>query len=114
MKLLIKFIFLTIAVFVAAHFISGIHIDGVTTALVAGAILTLIQVIIKPIVKILTLPFTIITLGLFAIILNAIFFWFISGLVPGMAVDTFTSAILGSLVVSLFNFISHYFTKKKD
>lgn len=114
MKLLIKFIFLTLAVFVSAHFISGIHLDSITTGLIAGAVLTLIQIIVKPIIKVLTLPITIITLGLFVIILNAIFFWFVSGLVPGMTVDSFTSAIFGSLIVSLFNFISHSFTKKKE
>lgn len=98
----------------ADYLIAGIHLDGITTALIAGALLTIIQVIVKPIVKILTLPITIITLGLFLLILNAVFFWFVSSLVPGMAVDNFTAAFLGSLVVSVLNWLADHVMKKKE
>jgi putative membrane protein len=113
-KLIFKFIFLSGAVLLADHFISGISVDGITTALIAGAILTLIQVIVKPIVKVLALPITILTLGLFMLIVNALFFWFVSGIVPGMDVSTFTGALLGSLIVSFLNFVVDHLFAKKD
>jgi putative membrane protein len=105
---------MVLAVLAADYLIAGIHLDGITTALIAGAALTIIQVIIKPIVKILTLPITIITLGLFLLVLNALFFWFVSGLVPGMTVDTFMAALLGSLVVSVLNWLFDRTVKKSD
>lgn len=114
MKLFFRFVFMVLAVLAADYLIAGIHLDGITTALIAGAALTIIQVIIKPIVKILTLPITLITLGLFLLILNALFFWFVSGLVPGMTVDTFMAAFLGSLVVSALNWLFDRTVKKSD
>ncbi len=114
MKLIFRFVFLTLAVFAADYLIEGIHTDGWTAILIAGAALTIIQIIVKPIVKILTLPITLITLGLFLLVLNAAFFWFVSGLVPGMEVDTFTAAFLGSLVVSVLNWLFDHTIKKRD
>lgn len=111
MKLFLRFILLSVAVFLADYLIAGIHTDGWLTIIIAGAILTIIQLIVKPIVKILTLPITLITLGLFLIVLNALFFWFVSGLVPGMDVDGFVAAILGSLVVSVLNWIAEKLSK---
>lgn len=111
MKLLFRFVFLTLAVFAADYLVAGIHTDGWTTILIAGAALTVIQVIVKPIVKVLALPITLITLGLFLLILNALFFWFVSSLVPGMTVDTFTAAFLGSLVVSALNWLYDHTVK---
>lgn len=105
-KLFFRFIFLTLAVIAADYFVAGISLDNYVTAIIAGVLLTVVQIIVKPIVKILTLPLTIITLGLFSIILNALFFWFVSAIVPGMEVATFTAALLGSVIVSVLNWIA--------
>lgn len=113
-KIFFRFIFLSIAVWAADYFVAGIHIDNIATVIIAGAILTFVHTIIKPIVKILTLPLTLITLGLFSLILNAAFFWFVSGLVPGMEVDNFVAAILGSLIVSFLNWVAGRFGKKEE
>ena len=114
MKILFRFIFLTLAVFVADYFVPGIHLVDWMSIVIAGAALTIIQIIVKPIVKILTLPITLLTLGFFLLILNALFFWFVSGLVPGMTVDNFMAAFLGSFIVSVLNWIADHLTKKKD
>lgn len=114
MKLFFRFIFLTLAVIAADYLISGIALDGWTSILIAGAALTIIQVIVKPVVKVLTIPITIITLGLFLLVLNALFFWFVSGLIPGMTVDTFMAAFLGSLIVSVLNWIADNVIKDRD
>ncbi len=114
MKLLVRLILLSVAVFLADYLVAGVHTDGWLTIIIAGALLTIVQFIVKPIIRILTLPITIITLGIFLVVLNAIFFWFVSGIVPGMDVDTFTAALLGSLVVSVFNWIASMFGKSKE
>ncbi len=114
MKLLFRFIFLTVAVYLADYLVAGIHLDGWVSILIAGAALTIIQVVVKPIVKVLTIPITILTLGLFLLVLNALFFWFVSGLIPGMTVDTFIAAFLGSLIVSVLNWIADRVIKDRD
>lgn len=105
-KLFFRFIFLCLALIAADYFVAGIYLSGVTSLVMAGALLTLINVIVKPVVKILTLPITIITLGLFALVLNALFFWFVSGLVSGMTVDSFTAALIGGILVSVLNWFA--------
>ena len=105
---------MTLAVVAADYFVPGIELADWVSIVIAGAALTIIQIIVKPIVKILTLPITLITLGFFLLVLNALFFWFVSGLVPGMTVDTFMAAFLGSLIVSVLNWIADRVVKKKD
>lgn len=105
---------MVLAVLAADYLVAGIHVESIVTAVIAGLALTVIQIVIKPIVKILTLPITLITLGLFLLILNALFFWFVSSIVPGMAVDTFTAALLGSLVVSALNWLFDRTVKNRD
>lgn len=114
MKLLFRFIFLTLAVIAADYLIPGITLDGWISILIAGAALTIIQVAVKPVVKVLTIPITILTLGLFLLVLNALFFWFVSGLIPGMTVETFWAAFLGSLIVSVLNWIADRVIKDRD
>lgn len=114
MKFILRLILLSVAVFLADYLVAGIHTDGWLTIAIAGLALTIIQFIVKPIIKILTLPITIITLGLFLIVLNALFFWFVAGLLPGMDVDTFVAALLGSLIVAVFNWIGSMLGKKKE
>ena len=114
MKLFFRFVFLTLAVIAADYFIPDISLDGWTSILLAGVALTIIQVAVKPVVKILTIPITIITLGLFLLILNALFFWFVSSLIPGMVVNTFMAAFLGSLIVSVLNWVADKVVKDRD
>lgn len=114
MKIFFRFVFLTLAVIAADYFIPDITLDGWTSILLAGAALTIIQIAVKPVVKILTIPITIITLGLFLLILNALFFWFVSSLIPGMTVGTFMAAFLGSLVVSVLNWVADKVVKDRD
>lgn len=114
MKILFRFIFLTLAVFVADYIVPGIELADWTAILIAGAALTVIQIIIKPIAKILTLPLTLITLGFFLVILNVIFFALVSSIVPGMTVDGFLPAFWGSIIVSVLNWIADHVMKKKD
>jgi len=106
MGIFFRWLMLILAVIASAYFVSGITVVGILPALIAGAVLLLIYTIIKPVVKILTLPINLVTLGLFSLVLNVLFFWFASKVVPGFNVDTFLSALLGSLIVSVLNWLT--------
>lgn len=86
---------------VVANYIPGIHIDGFYPAIIAAIIIGLLNLFVRPILFILTLPITIITLGLFMIIINASLFWFAASFIDGFRVDSFGYALLGSLIVSV-------------
>lgn len=105
MKILIHWLILALAVLASAYVIPGIHATGILTAIIVAAILAFINTIIKPIISILTLPLNIITLGLFSLVINGLFFWFVAHLISGFTIETFKAAFLGALVVSVINWI---------
>ncbi len=107
MKLILHILLLSAGVYGAAYFIpAGIHVNPWYIALIVGACLTVINMVVKPIINILTLPINILTLGLFSIAINgAIFFFLGSGIVRGFAVDTLIYALYGSIIVSVINWL---------
>lgn len=107
MSILISWLITTIAILVAAHIIPGIKVDSLGGALVGAAILGILNVVLKPIFVILTLPITLITLGLFLFVINALVFWLAGSLLSGFHVQSFWSALLGSLVVSIVSYLAY-------
>lgn len=107
MKILIHWFVLTLAVLASQYLIPGIHVTSVVTAILVAAVLAFINTIVKPVVSLLTLPLTVLTLGLFSLVLNAIFFWFVTRIITGFSVDSFQAAFLGALVVSVINWIGN-------
>ncbi len=107
MKVLLHWIILTLAVLASSYAVPGIEVSSVVTALIVAAILAFINLIVKPIVKILTLPLNILTLGLFSLILNGLFFWFVASLISGFSVATFKAALIGALIVSILNWLGN-------
>ncbi len=105
-KLILKWLALSIAVIAAAYIVPGISVISPLTALWVGLVLGLINTFIKPVLKILTLPVNIITLGVFGIILNALLFWLASAIVSGFVVAGFMPALLGSIVVAVITWIA--------
>ena len=106
MKLILRWILLSVAVWATTKFISGIIVNPLWVVLIVGACLTLVNMFIKPIISILTLPLTIITLGLFSLIINGAIFWYLgSGIIKGFTVTTFTAAVVGSIVISILNWL---------
>ncbi len=101
MAIVIKLFILAIAVFVASYIIPGVTIDSVTSLIVISIVLGIVNAFIKPILVFLTLPLTVLTLGIFLLLLNGILVLLVSSIVPGFYVATFFSAILFSIVVSL-------------
>jgi len=98
---------LVLAILLVAYLVPGVSVDGFKTALIVALLLGLINVTLKPVLFILTLPITILTLGLFALVLNALLLWFVASFVEGFAVDSFFAAFLGSLIISAVTWFSH-------
>jgi putative membrane protein len=107
MKLLIHWIILTLSVLAVSQFVPGIHVNSFMTALIVGAVLAFINLIIKPIVTLLTLPINVITLGLFSLVINGFFFWIVSKIISGFEVRTFTAAVIGAFIVSILNWVGN-------
>ncbi|MDD3085985.1 MAG: phage holin family protein [Candidatus ainarchaeum sp.] len=105
MKIILNWVLISVSVFVTTKIISGIVVDPIWVALVVGACLTLFNMFIKPIIKVLTLPLNILTLGLFSLVINSVLFWYLGTFIKGFEVSTFTAAFVGALVVSVINWL---------
>lgn len=106
-RMLVGWVIVTLAILLAAYIIPGVRVRNVTTALVAAAVLSLLNALVRPILVFLTFPITILTLGLFLLVVNALMFMLVSAIVPGFEVKNFWSALLGSLVVSVVSLVTH-------
>ncbi|HSW89592.1 MAG TPA: phage holin family protein [Patescibacteria group bacterium] len=107
MKILINWLVSALAIVVTAYLLPGVHIATFVTALVLAVVLGVINAFIKPVLLLLTLPITIVTLGLFALVLNALFILLAAAIVPGFTVDGFLWALIFGIVLSLVNGFLH-------
>jgi putative membrane protein len=105
--LLANWVIATIAILVAAYLIPGIRVDSLGAALIGAAILGILNAVVKPILVILTLPITLLTLGLFLFVINALMFLLAGSLLAGFHVQSFWPALLGSLVVTIVSYVAH-------
>jgi putative membrane protein len=105
MKFLLRLLLNALALMVAAYFVPGLTLSGPGAAIVAGIVLGFVNAIIKPILFLLTLPFTLITLGLFLFVLNAICLALTAAVVPGFTIAGFWSALFGALIVSIVSWV---------
>lgn len=94
-----------LAILLAAAIIPGVDVAGAGSALLAGLILGLVNAVIRPLLVLLTLPLTLVTLGLFLFVLNGFCLWLASAFVPGFAVRGFWAAVLGALLVGLVSWV---------
>jgi putative membrane protein len=111
--LLIRWLFLTVAILVAAHLIQGFEVKGFWSAFLAAAILGVLNALFRPVLIILTLPINILTLGLFTFVINAVLIMMVSGVVGGFEVHGFWSALLGSLIISLVSWLLNSFINEQ-
>ena len=105
MNLLIKILVTAGLVLLIANFMPGVHVAGFTTALIVAMVLGLLNIFIKPIIVIFTFPVTILTLGLFLLVINAIIILLCENIVGGFAIDSFWTALFFSIVLSLLQSI---------
>lgn len=103
--LLIRWLILTFAIMTAAYIFDGIHVKGFGSALFAALVLGILNAFFRPILFILTLPITVLTLGLFTFVINALLLMMTSGIIGGLVVEGFGSALLGSLIISLVSLL---------
>ena len=96
------------AVLLTVNLVPGIYVTGGwTTILLAALVWSVLTMVIRPVLTILTLPITIITFGLFSFVLNALLFYAMALIVPGFEVSTFLAALLGALVLSVLTWLIH-------
>lgn len=100
MKLLFKWLLSAAALLLVAHLYSGVQVQSFTTALIAALVIGLLNTLVRPVLVVLTLPVTVLTLGLFLFVVNALMFWSASGLLAGFHVTGFAAALIGSLLYS--------------
>jgi putative membrane protein len=114
MRWLLMWIFNAAALIAVAYFLPGIKVDGFTSALVAALILGLVNTLIRPVLVLLTLPITVITLGLFILLINGFLFWFVGSVLRGFTVADFWWGVGGALLYSVFSWALSSLLPKKS
>lgn len=101
MKLLIRLVINVFALFVVGYLVPGFKLDSFQAAIVAAVVIGIVNTFIKPILQIIALPISILTLGIFALFINVGLLYGVSFIVPGFTITSFTTAIIASIVLSL-------------
>ena len=101
MKILVRWLLLAAALLLVHRLYSGVSVDSYTAALIAALVLGLFNTLVRPLLVLLTLPVTLLTLGLFLFVINALMFWAAASVLDGFNVAGFSAALIGSLIYSL-------------
>ena len=113
MRLLLIWALNAVALLLVPYIIPGVHLEDFYSALVAVLALGLVNTLLRPIFVLLTLPVTLLTLGLFLFVVNALLFWFVGDILSGFRVDGFLSALFGSIVYSVASWLFSSIIKNK-
>jgi putative membrane protein len=105
MGLLLVWALNAVALLLVPYVIPGVHIESFYSALVGVLVLGLVNTVVRPIFVLLTLPVTLLTLGLFLFVINALMFWLVGGILSGFRVDGFFSALFGSIIYSVASWL---------
>jgi putative membrane protein len=114
MTLILRLLFNALGLILIAELVSGITVVGLYPAIIAALVLGVLNIIIKPILLVLTLPITIITLGLFSFVVNAALFLFAASFIQGFSVDNFWYALLGSVLMSVISTLGNRFINQES
>lgn len=114
MGFLLRVLLNGMAIVAAAYIVPGVSLAGPVPALIAGLILGLVNALVRPILVLLTLPFTLITLGLFLFVINAICLALTAALVPGFGISGIVAAFLGALIVTVVSWLVSALTRDRD
>jgi putative membrane protein len=101
MKIIVRWLLLAAALLLVAHLYSGVSVASFTSALIAALVLGLLNTLVRPLLVILTFPVTLLTLGLFLFVINALMFWAAAEVLKGFNVAGFGAALIGSVIYSL-------------
>jgi putative membrane protein len=112
-KLVINWLINAAALYVAARLIQGVEVADTESLLLAAVVIGLVNAIVRPILRFLTFPITVLTLGLFYFVLNGLMLYLAAALTPGFELSGLVAAILGALVMSIVATFLHLFIKPK-
>ncbi len=101
MKLIVRWLLLAAALLLVAHLYPGVSVSSFGAAMIAALVLGLLNTLVRPLLVLLTLPVTLLTLGLFLFVINALMFWSAAGVLSGFNVTGFGAALIGSVIYSL-------------
>jgi len=105
MKILVRWLLLAAALLLVAHLYPGVSVKSFGSAMIAAFVIGLFNTLLRPLLVLLTLPVTLLTLGLFLFVINALMFWFAAQVLDGFAVAGFVAALIGSLIYSLCSMV---------
>ena len=108
MMLLARWVVNAAALLLVAYLYPGVHVESFFAALIAALVLGLVNAVIRPILVVLTFPVTLLTLGLFLFVINALLFWFVAEIVQGFHVTGFVAALVGSILYSLVTLVINW------
>lgn len=111
MKTLIHFIVSALAILISAYLLPGVYVDGIFAAFILAVILGVINTFIRPVLVVLTMPLSIVTLGLFVLVINALLIMLASYIVPGFAVSGFWYAFLFGIVLAMVSSVLQMFER---
>jgi putative membrane protein len=100
MKMIVRWLLLAAALLLVAHLYNGVVVESFSAAMIAALVLGLLNAVLRPLLILLTLPVTLLTLGLFLFVINALMFYFAANLLDGFSVRSFGAALIGSLIYS--------------
>lgn len=110
MSLLIRLLINALAILLVAYIVPGVAVSGFYAALIVAVVLGLLNLVIRPLIILLTLPINILTLGLFTFVINALLFWFVGTVIQGFSVDGFVPAFIGALILTVVGWIGDRIT----
>ena len=105
MYILIQWLINAVAVYATAHILDGIHIKSFGAAILVALVLGLVNAVVRPVFVFFSIPFIIVTLGLFLLVINAILLQFAAAVVNGFSIDSFGWAVAGSVVISVISWV---------
>ena len=106
---LIRLVISALALWLAATIVPGVHIAGLGTLLLAALLLGLVNAVVRPVLIVLTFPITVVTLGLFLLVVNAAMLGLVALVLPAMTIDGFFAAVFGSIIVSIVSWLASWF-----
>lgn len=113
MRLLGRWLLTTLTILAVPYLVGGVEVDGFGTALLAAALLGVLNLTVKPLLILFTLPLTLLTLGLFLLVINALVFQMAGAILPGLRVASFGSAFLASLVVTFVSWVMNLSVERR-
>jgi putative membrane protein len=113
-RVLLNWLVSAIALWLVSQIVPGFHVSGLGSALFAVVVIGLVNATLGLLLKVLTFPLTVVTLGVFWWVINALMLWVASSFVPGFVIQSFGSAFLGAIVLALVNMLFHWMLPKRE